>query len=148
MRVKIFLLKRDSTALHFIFVSSALRRRVQTLPALRNSCIPEGPQVEYVHIQGSPVEFQTPNTQEPDRPQRDPPTAFVVAQQCSSATFASLRFHSRQKKLGDFLKKSLILFFIFFKSVSLKFRNLKLCKSGRPCSSIRTFRRKHLSSVS
>ena len=53
MRVKIFLLKRDSTALHFIFVSSALRRRVQTLPALRNSSIPEGPQVEYVHIEGS-----------------------------------------------------------------------------------------------
>ena len=105
MRVKIFLLKRDSTALHFIFVSSALRRRVQTLPALRNSSIPEGPQVEYVHIEGSPVEVQTPNTREPDRPQRDHPTACVVTQQCSSATFTSLRFHSRQKQFGAFLKK-------------------------------------------
>jgi hypothetical protein len=39
------------------------------------------------------------NTLERDR-QHDRPTAFVIAQQYSSAIFVLLRFHSRKKKKG------------------------------------------------
>jgi hypothetical protein len=40
------------------------------------------------------------NTLEPDRPQHDRPIACVIAQQHSSATFVSLRYHSRKEKLA------------------------------------------------
>jgi len=49
-----------------------------------------------MYIQGSPVEIQT-NTLEPDRPQRDRPSACVIAQQNPSPTFVSLRSHCREK---------------------------------------------------
>jgi len=50
------------------------------------------------------VQFQHAETY---RPQHDRPVARVIAQQCSSTTFFSLRFHSPQKNLGTHLKKVL-----------------------------------------
>jgi hypothetical protein len=44
--------------------------------------------------------MKTPSTLEPDRPQHDRTTARVIAQQYSSATFVSLRFHSVKEKFG------------------------------------------------
>jgi hypothetical protein len=40
----------------------------------------------------------------PDWPQYDSPAVFVIAQQCSSATFFSLRYHSRKEKQGALFK--------------------------------------------
>jgi hypothetical protein len=48
-----------------------------------------------MYIKGSPVEIQTLVHVEPDRPQYDRPTAYVIAQHYSSTTFVSLRFHCR-----------------------------------------------------
>jgi hypothetical protein len=42
---------------------------------------------------------------EPDRPQRDRRAACVIAQQYSSATFVSMRFHSCKENFGSRLKK-------------------------------------------
>jgi hypothetical protein len=50
---------------------------------------------------------------ERDRPQYDSPAVFVIAQQCSSATFFSLRYHSRKEKLGAIFKNLIFLFFYF-----------------------------------
>jgi hypothetical protein len=44
----------------------------------------------------------------PDRPQHDRPATFVIAQQYSSATFVSMRFHSRKEKFGVRLKNLII----------------------------------------
>ena len=44
------------------------------------------------------------STEESDRPQHDSSTASVIAQQYSSATFFSLRFHSRNANFGAYLK--------------------------------------------
>jgi hypothetical protein len=44
-------------------------------------------------IQGSPVEIYTLNAPESDRQQYDCPTACVIAQHYSSATFTWLRVH-------------------------------------------------------
>jgi hypothetical protein len=41
---------------------------------------------------------------DPDRSQHDYPAASVIAQQYSSAIFASLLFHSRKKKFGALFK--------------------------------------------
>lgn len=49
------------------------------------------------------------NTLESDRPQQDHPAACVVAQQCSSVTFVSSCFHSRQGKI-----RRPALFFFYF----------------------------------
>jgi hypothetical protein len=43
----------------------------------------------YMYIQGSPVEIQTPNLQEPDRPQHDHPSTCVIAQQYASRVLTS-----------------------------------------------------------
>jgi hypothetical protein len=43
---------------------------------------------------------------EPDRPQHNRPTACVIAQQYSSATFVSSRFDCRREKFGVNLKKN------------------------------------------
>jgi hypothetical protein len=44
------------------------------------------------------------NTLENDRPQHDGIAACVIAQQYSSVTFVSLRFHSRKEKFGVSVK--------------------------------------------
>jgi len=50
-----------------------------------------------MYIQDSPADIQTLNTLEPDRQQRDRPSACVIAQQYSSVTSVSLRSHCRDK---------------------------------------------------
>jgi len=52
------------------------------------------------------VQLWRPNssTPEPDRPQQDRHAAYVVAQQYSSATFVSLRFHSGNGNVDAFKK--------------------------------------------
>jgi hypothetical protein len=52
------------------------------------------------------------NSLAPDRPQHDSPTACVIAQQYSSATFVSLLSHSHQKIFGV-LSKMLFIFTLF-----------------------------------
>jgi len=52
-----------------------------------------------IYVQGTPAEIQTSKHRNPiDR--RKHPAACVIAQQCSSATFVSLRFHSNKEKFG------------------------------------------------
>jgi hypothetical protein len=52
---------------------------------------------------------------EADRPQHGrPPPASVIAQQYSSATFGTMRFHSRKEKFGVHFK-NVILFFYWLK---------------------------------
>jgi hypothetical protein len=65
------------------------------------------------------------NTLESDRSRHDCPIACVIAQQYSSATFVSLRIHSRKEKFGARFKIVTILF-LFLNIVGLKLRNLKL----------------------
>ena len=48
---------------------------------------------------------------ETDRPQHERPTAYVIAQQYSSATLISLRFHSRKEKFLTISKKKICQFF-------------------------------------
>jgi len=59
-----------------------------------------------------PSRKQNCNTLELNRPQRDRPTTCVIAQQYSSATFVSLRFHSCKDKF-DTRFKNVIIFFMF-----------------------------------
>jgi hypothetical protein len=65
-------------------------------------------------------------TLEPDRLQHDRPAACVIAQQYSSATFVSLRFHSRREKFGKIRKCYYINFTYFLQNWVRKLRNLKL----------------------
>jgi hypothetical protein len=44
---------------------------------------------------------------EPDGPQHDPAAVCVIAQDCSSASFVSLRFHFHKEKFGALLKNVL-----------------------------------------
>jgi len=67
-----------------------------------------------MNIKGFRVEIQTPNTMKPHWPQHDSPAAFVIVQQCSSATFFSLRYHSRKEKLGALFKNHIFKFFFTF----------------------------------
>jgi len=64
-----------------------------------------------MYVQGSPAEIRTPahwpkeistgtNEQEPDQPQYDRPTDCFIAEQYSSATLVSLRFHVHMTKFG------------------------------------------------
>ena len=57
-----------------------------------------------------------PNTStlEPDRPQHDRFAACVIAQQYSSATLVSLRFHSRKEQVDARFKNIVILFVVTF----------------------------------
>jgi hypothetical protein len=50
------------------------------------------------------------NTLKPDRLHHDRHAACVIAQQYYSATFVSLRFHSREEKFGA-LSKSYLIFY-------------------------------------
>jgi len=58
------------------------------------------------------------NTVDNDRTQHDRTATCIIAQQYSSVTFASLRFHSRKEKFGVRvkLKKSLFNLFLIFKT--------------------------------
>jgi hypothetical protein len=58
------------------------------------------------------------NTMEPDRPQHDRPAASVVAQQYSSFSFISLRFHCCKQKFGTI--KKLLLYQLFFKFLKIE----------------------------
>jgi hypothetical protein len=54
------------------------------------------------------------STPEPDRPQHVSPTACVIAQQQSSATFVSLCFVPTKRKFGVFFNNFISSFSIFF----------------------------------
>jgi hypothetical protein len=58
------------------------------------------------------------------------PTASVVAQQYSSATFVSLLLLSRKEKLGATFKSIISIFLLFFNFPSLKLCNLKFELAG------------------
>jgi hypothetical protein len=77
------------------------------------------------------------NTLESHRPQNHHLAACVFAQQYSSATFISLRFHSRKEKFSAHFKHIIISIFYFFEIVSLKLSDLKLCKSESVCTNPR-----------
>jgi hypothetical protein len=67
----------------------------------------------YVYVKVSPDEIRTStNRFKHHRPLHDRLTAYVIAQQYSSANFVSLRSHSRREKFGSILKNSIILTFI------------------------------------
>jgi hypothetical protein len=51
------------------------------------------------HVAVNVAETQIPKALERNRPQHDHPAACVIAQQYSSATFFSLRFLSRNKRI-------------------------------------------------
>jgi hypothetical protein len=53
-------------------------------------------------------------TLERDRPQRDRPVVWVIAQQYSSAAFVSLRLHSLKKKLGARFKNVTVSIILLF----------------------------------
>jgi hypothetical protein len=91
-----------------------------------------------MYAQGSPVEIQIPAL-EPDR-LHDHPDACVIAQQYSSATFVSLRFHSRKEKFGALYENVTIsIFKLFLNFVSPKMCNFKLRKTGSVCASFPCF---------
>jgi len=58
----------------------------------------------------------------------------VIAQQYSSANFDSLRFHFPKEKLGALLKECYLIFLLFFNTLKMKLRNLKVRKSGIACT--------------
>ena len=76
----------------------------------------EVPSQNWVHIRSAmwrgSISITNSSTLESDRPQHDSPTACVIAQQYSSATLVSLRFHSRTNKSGAPFK--IIIVSIFF----------------------------------
>jgi len=72
-----------------------------------------------IYVQGTPAEIQAPKHRNPIY-RRKRPAACVIAQQCSSATFVSLRFHSSKEKFGARYKNFALLFLCvqLFKSES------------------------------
>jgi len=75
------------------------------------------------------------NIAAPDRPQYDRPAACVIAQQYSSATFVSLRFHYRKKKFVRFSKILFQCFTSLKRCVCLKLRTMELRVIARLCIS-------------
>jgi hypothetical protein len=69
------------------------------------------------------------NTAESDLPQRDRPSASVITQQYSSATFIRLHFHSHKHKFGAIFNN-----FTFW---GLKLHTKKMRKSDRVCIVVR-----------
>ena len=65
-----------------------------------------------IYVQGTPAEIQIPTHRNPTG-RRKRPEARVIAQQCSSTTFVSLRFHSNKEKFGAHLKNFTLLYFMF-----------------------------------
>jgi hypothetical protein len=63
--------------------------------------------VKYVCASGGSHLKSNSNTQEHERLLRDSPTACVIAQQYSSATFFSPRLHSRKETFGARFKNVL-----------------------------------------
>jgi hypothetical protein len=119
---------------------------VQTLLVIRSSCVPEdAEQVEFcasrnwiyymcIH-KGVQLKSKLQHSGASSAAAW-PPRRCVVAQQYSSATFISLRFHSRKEKFGR-LYKNVIFFSIFiFKFACLKLRYLKFCKPEVSVASI------------
>jgi hypothetical protein len=124
----------------------------QTFHGLRNSYNSENlAQVEFWASRNSVYRYSSmhihvwastcnPNsiTQKPNWPQRDCPTALVIAKQYSSASFFSLCFHYR-KEIFDALYKNVIISNLLFlncvnpKLRKLKLRNLKLLKTESVC---------------
>ena len=79
--------------------------------------------------QGNLVEIQTPATW-PDR-LHDRPASCVIGQQYSSAAFVSLRLHYRNENFSARLKNFTVpVLKRFINRVSLKLRNLKLCRAA------------------
>jgi hypothetical protein len=72
----------------------------------------------YVYVQGCPIENQTHDTPQPDQPQRDRPTACVIARQYSSSTFASSRFHSHKEKFGAPFKNFIFFSFLYLLKIA------------------------------
>jgi hypothetical protein len=68
-----------------------------------------------MYVQGSLHPIHIPNTLELNRPQHERPAACVIAQQYSSATFVSLRTHSRKKKNSAYIFKMFLFHFNFLK---------------------------------
>ena len=64
-------------------------------------------------------------------PQHDRPVTCVIAQQCSSTTFFSLRFHSLQKNLDTHLNNNVLFWTLF---TLLKLRSLKIRTLGTVCT--------------
>ena len=58
-----------------------------------------------MYKQGILVDTKTPNTPETDWSQHGRPAPCVIAQQYSSTTFVSLRYHSGKEKFTTRLKK-------------------------------------------
>ena len=61
--------------------------------------------VNYVWTYNTVSWNQNSNTMEPDQPPCDCPAAGIMVQQCSSATFNLLPFHSDNKKFGSHFKQ-------------------------------------------
>jgi hypothetical protein len=80
---------------------------IQTLADLGNSHVSEdtAPNFPQVGIEYAFSLNPNSNAVEPHGPQRDSPTACVIAQQYSSTPVVSLRFHSRKKKTQREFKK-------------------------------------------
>jgi hypothetical protein len=85
----------------------------------------------YTYTAINSVKIQTPTHWYQDQPQHDCPAACVIAQHYSSATFISLRRHSRKENFVTRFKNVIsIMFLSLFKNfVSLKLPNFKLRKS-------------------
>jgi hypothetical protein len=68
-------------------------------------------------------------------PEPDGPVACDIDQQCSSATFVSLHFHSLKKQFGRVLQKCYYFKFLklFKRFLCPKLYNVKLRKLGRVC---------------
>jgi hypothetical protein len=79
-------------------------------------------------MKGNQFEIESPNILEPDRPQHNSSTVFVIAQQYSFTTFFSLRFHSLRKQFGTLFKVFVGLFYCF-KIACPNLRHLKNCLS-------------------
>ena len=68
-----------------------------------------------MYVQGSLHSIHIANTLEHNRPQYERPAACIIAQKYSSATFVSLRSHSRKKKNSACIFKMFLFHFNFLK---------------------------------
>jgi hypothetical protein len=128
--------------------------KLQALPDISGSYIPEGPQQDgteytygqlYMYTEGKPAETEAPVIWYQDKTQRECPTDCVIAQKHSSATFVSPRRHSRNENFATRFKNVISIPFLSpLKNVlSLKFRNLKLRKSTSVFVQIMQLKKRH-----
>jgi hypothetical protein len=80
---------------------------------------------------GVQLEFQTPSHWNLISRSTTAPVACVIAQQYSSATVVSLRFHPRKENCGTLFKTTL--FHLKKNCVAVKMHNLNFPKSGSVC---------------